>query len=119
MISAIPSTVSQAAARAYKHLARPYEELAQSLQNPDAVHDCLQAHHAIFAEDKNLGLIYQALERHEIQRILALREIYVAISLEDVARKVYGPKSNDSLPEDVQRIECLIVRMVTVSSDLR
>jgi hypothetical protein len=118
MTPAIPSTASQPAARAYKHLARPYEELAQSLQNPDAIHDCLRTHDAIFTEDKNLGLVIQALERREMQRIVALKEIYVAISLEDVARKVYNLKSNDPFPEDVQRIESLIVRMVSVSPSI-
>lgn len=109
-MSPIPSTVSQAAQRAFKHLSRPYEELAVSLRKVDALQSCLQTHNNVFTEDKNLGLISQVLEQQEMKRIAALRETYVAISLDDVAYKVCG--SQFVLPEDVQRMENLILRMV-------
>jgi len=49
----------------------------------------------------------------EKARIIALRETYVAISLEDVARKVYGPKAEESLVDLVSRVELLILEMVS------
>jgi COP9 signalosome complex subunit 3 len=107
----MPSTVSQAAARAFKHLARPYEEFAQALRKPDTVQDCLRTHEAVFAEDKNLGLVFQVLERQEMRQIAALKETYVTISLEDIAAKLCGSKLDIS-PHDVQRMESLILRMV-------
>ena len=109
MISPIPSTVSHAVGRTFKYLARPYEELAHSLKNSDALQNCLQIHNTVYTEDKNLGLITQVLEEQEMQQIAALRETYVAISLEDVAKKVCGSKATS---EDVSRIENLILRMV-------
>lgn len=112
-MSPIPSTVSQAAVRAFKHLSKPYEELALSLKNADALQSCFQTHNNVYAEDKNLGLISQVLERQEMKRIAALRDTYVAISLDDVAHKVCGSKH--TLPEDVQRMENLILRMVNIS----
>lgn len=102
--------MSQAVGRTFKYLARPYEELAQSLKSSDALQNCLQIHNKVYTEDKNLGLITQVLEQQEMKRILALRETYVAISLEDVARKVCSSKENFS--EDVSRMENLILRMV-------
>jgi len=111
-MSSIPATVSQAAARAFKYLSRPYEELAQALKKDENVEECLRTHENVFAEDKNLGLIAQVLERREMRRIVALKEAYVAISLEDVAKKVCRTESSNSLQEDTQRIESLIVRMV-------
>ena len=111
-MSTIPSTVSHAAARAFKHLSRPYEELAQSLKNPDAIQSCLQTHESVFTEDKNLGLVSQALEQQEMTRIAALGESYLAISVEDVARKLYDSKSAENLAEDVQRLEYLVLQMV-------
>ena len=102
--------MSQAVGRTFKYLARPYEELARSLKNPDALQNCLQTHNKVYTDDKNLGLITQVLEQQEMQRIVALRETYVAISLEDVARNVCGSKTTVS--EDVSRMENLILRMV-------
>lgn len=109
-MSQIPSTVSQAAQRAFKLLSKPYEELALSLRNADALQNCLQTYNSIYTEDKNLGLVSQVLEQQEMKRIAALRDTYVAISLDDVAHKVCGSKS--VLLEDVQRMENLILRMV-------
>ena len=111
-MSPIPSTVSQAAARAFKLLARPYEELAQSLKVPDAIQNCLQTHNSVFTEDKNLGLISQAVKQQEMTRIAALGETYLAISVEDVARKLYGSKSAEELAEDLPRLEYLVLQMV-------
>jgi hypothetical protein len=117
-MSPIPSTVSQAAARAFKHLSRPYEELAQSLKDPDAIQGCLQTHDSIFTEDKNLGLVSQAVKQQEMTRIAALGESYLAISVEDVARKLYSPKSLENLPEDLQRLEYLVLQMVHTTNHL-
>jgi COP9 signalosome complex subunit 3 len=108
-MSSIPSTVSNAASRAFKYLARPYEEFAQSLKNPLTTQEVLRTHRQIFIEDQNMGLIYQVLEQMEMKRIIALTETFVTISLEDVAKKVCGAHSNN---EDIQRMEGLIVRMV-------
>jgi hypothetical protein len=102
--------VSQAVGRTFKYLARPYEELARSLKNPDALQNCLQIHNKVYTEDKNLGLITQVLEQQEMQRIVALRDTYVAISLENVAWNVCGSKA--TLSEDVLRMENLILRLV-------
>ena len=102
--------MSQAVGRTFKYLARPYEELAQSLKNPDALQNCLQIHNKVYTEDKNLGLLTQVLEQREMKRIIALKETYVAISLEDVARNVCSSKA--PLSEDVARMENLILRMV-------
>ena len=102
--------MSQAVGRTFKYLARPYEELAQSLKNPDTLQNCLETHNKVYTEDKNLGLITQVLEQQEMKRIVALRETYVTISLEDVARNVCGSKA--TLSEDVSRMENLILRMV-------
>jgi len=112
-MSPIPSTVSQAAVRAFKHLSKPYEELALSLKNADALQSCFQTHNNVYAEDKNLGLISLVLERQEMKRIAALRDTYVAISLDDVAHKISGSKPTSS--EDVQHIENLILRMVNIN----
>jgi hypothetical protein len=98
--------------RAFKLLARPYEELAQSLKVPDAIHNCLQTHNSVFTEDKNLGLISQAVKQQEMTRIAALGETYLAISVEDVARKLYGSKSVEELAEDLPRLEYLVLQMV-------
>jgi len=49
----------------------------------------------------------------EKARIIALRETYVAISLEDVAKKVYGLKAEESLVDLVSRVEMLILEMVS------
>jgi COP9 signalosome complex subunit 3 len=107
----VPSTVSQASSRAFKHLARPYEEFSQALRNPDTLHDCLRTHETVFGHDKNLGLVSQVMERQEMRAIAALKETYVTISLEDIASKVCGSKSSVS-PEDIQRMELLILQMV-------
>jgi len=45
-----------------------------------------------------------------MMKISKLQDTYVAISLEDVARKVC---LNDPSPEDIQRMENLIVQMVS------
>ena len=111
LTSSIPHTVSQAAARAFKYLSKPYEELAQSLKNADNVQECLRTNENVFAEDKNLGLISHVLERREMRQIAALKETYIAISLEDIAEKVFAPKSPNPRQQDVQRVESLIVRM--------
>src|SRR5579859_1354718 len=107
----IPSTVSQACARAFKHLARPYEEFARSLRNPDTAMETLRTHENVFVEDKNMGLIMQVMDRLEMRRIERLKETYITISLEDVARKV-GPKDAIPTPDDISRMESLILRMV-------
>lgn len=72
--SPIPSAVSQAVGRAFKFLARPYDELAQCIKKPEALEDCLQIYHSVYSEDKNLALISQVLEHQEMQRIAALRD---------------------------------------------
>jgi hypothetical protein len=114
-MSPIPATTSSAAARAFKSLARAYEEFAQSLGKRITIDVCLRTHEAVFSHDKNLGLISQTVERMEMRRIAALRETYIAISLEDVARQVSGSKANDTLPPDeIQRVEGLILRMVSL-----
>jgi len=118
-MSPLPSTVSQAAQRAFKHLGKPYEELAHSLKNTDELQNCLNNHQNVFSEDKNLGLISQVLEQREMKQIAALRETYVAISLEDIARRVCGSKTGNTLEEDVERIQQLILRMVISLSILR
>lgn len=64
-------------------------------------------------EDKNMGLIIQVVERQEMRRIAALRMTYVAISLENVARKV-DPTNSDPSSDDIRRIESLILRMVSL-----
>jgi hypothetical protein len=46
-----------------------------------------------------------------MKRIAALRRAYVAIPLDDVAQKVCGSKTS---PEDVRRMESLILRMVNI-----
>ena len=111
-MSRIPSNVSQPAARAFKHLARPYEELGQAIKDPDDVQEVLRIHSDVFTEDKNLGLISQAIKQQEMRRVAALGETYLAISIEDVARKIYGSKSTESLADDVQRLEHLVLQMV-------
>jgi hypothetical protein len=52
----------------------------------------------------------------EKSRIITLKETYVAISLEDVARKVYGSKAEESLADLVPRVEKLILEMVKAPS---
>jgi hypothetical protein len=60
-----------------------------------------------------MGLIQIAWENMEKAHIISLKETYVAISLEDVARKIYGPKLNGGpLHDSVFRIEKLILEMV-------
>ena len=76
----------------------------------EALEDCLQIYHSVYSEDKNLALISQVLEHQEMQRIAALRDTYVAISLEDIVRNLCGSKS--ALSVDTSRIENLILRMV-------
>lgn len=110
-MSSIPSTVSQACARAFKHLARPYEEFARSLKTPDTAMEILRTHESVFVDDKNMGLVVQVMDRLEMRRIEALKETYVTISLEDVARKV-GPKDQIPTADDISRMESLILRMV-------
>ena len=108
-----PATVSISANRAFKYLARPYEEFALCVGKSSALLDCLRTHEAVFIEDKNLGLILQTMERMEMRQITALKETYLAISLEDVARKVLGSRANSTpTPDDIQRVEGLILRMV-------
>jgi hypothetical protein len=116
-MSPLPATVSASATRSFKHLARPYEDFAQSIGNQNNLLECLKTHEAVFGEDKNLGLISQTMERMEMRRIAALKETYLAISLEDVARKVSGSKQDGTLSsDDVRRVESLIVRMVIFST---
>ena len=107
----MPSTVSQACGRAFKHLARPYEDFAHSLKNPAAAMERLRSHEKDFVEDKNMGLVMQVMERLEMRRIADLKETYITISLVDVAKKI-GPKDRVPSPEDVSRMESLILRMV-------
>lgn len=60
-----------------------------------------------------MGLIQLAWENMEKAHIIALKETYVAISLKDVARKIYGPKLDGApLNDSVSRIEKLILEMV-------
>ena len=59
-----------------------------------------------------MGLIQIAWEYMEKAHIISLKETYVAISLEDVARKIYGPKMEGSVTDSVFRIEKLILEMV-------
>jgi hypothetical protein len=98
--------------RTYKPLAKPYEEFAQSIKSPQSLQECLNTYRAVFAEDKNLGLISQVLEHLEMKRISNLKDTYLAISLEDVTRKVCQFKDGSPLPDDILRIESLILRMV-------
>ena len=107
---AIPPTVSQPVARAFKYLARPYAELAESLNKDEALSECLTTHDAEYVRDQNLGLIQQVLDRREMIKISKLQDTYVAISLEDVAKKVCPSEPS---PEDIQRMESVIVRMVS------
>jgi COP9 signalosome complex subunit 3 len=109
--TSIPSIVSIPAARAYKYLTKPYEEFARSLTTNEQLEACLQRHQEVYREDKNMGLIAQVIERQEMRRIDALQKIYVAISLEDIARKL-DPANQDPTSTDIRRIESLIVRMV-------
>jgi len=109
----IPSLVSTPAVRAYKYLTKPYEELARSLGNPDALQQCLQRNQGVYVEDKNVGLINQVLERQEMRSIAALQDTFVAISLEEVAKRVCYPQATPTA-EDIQRMENLIVRMVSL-----
>jgi hypothetical protein len=108
----IPSTVSQAAARTFKYLARPYQEFAEALQHPNGPIECLRQHEQVFAEDANMSLIHRALEHWEMRKIANLRETYVAISLQEVAAKVNSSKSDPPSDEEVSRIESLILQMV-------
>src|SRR5271163_495623 len=107
---AIPPTVSQPVARTFKYLARPYVELAESLSKDESLLQCVGAHDDEYVQDRNRGLVQQVLARREMMKISKLQDTYVAISLEDVARKVC---LNDPSPEDIQRMENLIVRMVS------
>jgi len=112
-MSPILATTSSAATRAFKSLARAYEEFAQSLGKRITLDECLRAHEAVFSYDKNLGLISQTVERMEMRQIAALRDTYLAISLEDVARQVSGSRANGTpSPDEIQRVEGLILRMV-------
>lgn len=60
-----------------------------------------------------MGLVQLAWDYVEKARIIALKETYLAISLEDVARKVYGVKAGESLVDLVLRVEKLILEMVS------
>jgi len=111
----LPSTVSQAAARAFKHLARPYEEFANSLKDLEADQACLQTHQPVFSQDKNLGLISYAMKQHEMTRIAALGETYLVISVADIARKLYGSKPQEFMAEAVQRLEYLVLQMAIIT----
>jgi hypothetical protein len=112
-MTSIPATVSQPAARAFKHLARAYDELAQAVKIHDNLVECYKTHESAFSMDKNLGLVAVTLERLEMRRIAQLKETYVAISLEDVVRKVTGANRDTSPGQDeIKRVESLVVRMV-------
>ena len=105
--------MSQPCVRSFKHLCSAYTELGRSFKSAEAFQNCLHTHRETFEKDKNIGLIYIAWEHVEKARIIALRETYVAISLEDVAKKVYGLKAEESLVDLVSRVEMLILEMVS------
>ena len=113
LASPIPPIVSQAATRAFKCLAKPYEDFALAIKDPEALNQCLQNNEAVFTADKTRGLVNLVLEESEMRQIAALKDTYVAISLEDVARQVCNVKSEKTSTEDVQRMERLILRMVS------
>ena len=84
------------------------------MNNHDALVACMETNYEVFMQDRNGGLVAQVVERQEMRRIAALRKVYMAISLEDVARKIIVPARDTIAVEDIQRIEGLIMQMVRI-----
>lgn len=84
-----PPYVSQAAARTFGIMARPYAAVAKRFESADAdaLRLAVEVSSQQFAEDGNEGLVAEVLESHQKWQIVRLREVYSKLSLAEINAK--------------------------------
>ncbi|KAH8840702.1 hypothetical protein MCOR27_005426 [Pyricularia oryzae] len=84
-----PPYISQASARTFGIMARPYAAVAKRFESADAdaLRLAVEVSSQQFAEDGNEGLVAEVLESHQKWQIVRLREVYSKVSLAEINTK--------------------------------
>lgn len=104
-----------AAARVYRALAKPYEAFALAFRsgNPDALRSEVGQLVDVFRQDNNTGLAIQCLEAFRRVQIIALRDTYVTLSTEEIAKRDLEVTGRGGEAGGREATEAVILGMVT------
>lgn len=85
----MPKVTSAAAVRAYKALTKPYDAFAQAFKSGST--EMFRTEAAllsdVFRQDGNTGLAVQCMDVFRRMQIVALRDTYVTLSIEEISKK--------------------------------
>ncbi|CAK8697982.1 COP9 signalosome complex subunit 3-like [Clavelina lepadiformis] len=92
----LPKYTSQVITRFVKLFTVEYNELVQAFytNDPSKINAVVESHTAVFASDKNLGLIKQVVASMQKRNIQRLTKTFLTLSLSDVAARTFlqGPE---------------------------
>lgn len=85
----MPKVTSAAAVRAYKALTKPYEAFALAFKsgNTELFRQEAALLSDVFRQDGNTGLAVQCMDVFRRMQIVALRDTYVTLSVEEISKK--------------------------------
>ncbi|KAI5776631.1 hypothetical protein EDC01DRAFT_681752 [Geopyxis carbonaria] len=111
---ALPKYTPSAAMRAYNALGKPYQAFANAFKSSDA-HQFRQEIALTadeFKKDGNTGLAAQCINAFRIQKIIALQDTYVTLSVDEIAKKNFDVTGREGDLGGKLETERLILGMI-------
>jgi COP9 signalosome complex subunit 3 len=104
----LPKCASTAAQRSFKNYTGPYIELGNCYNDGKIgeLEALVVARNAEFEEDKNLGLVKQAVSSLYKRNILRLTQKYLTLSLQDIANMVQLGNAKEAEMHVLQMVLC-------------
>lgn len=111
---ATPSTTGSNASKTFDTTAKPYLSIAAHFDslNATSLKTEVEANSGVWANDRNTGLVQEALAAHQKWQIIDLRRIYSTVSLTDLRTQTCSAETGDVLPSD-NDMEALVQGMIS------
>lgn len=110
----VPATTGSNASKTCETTAKPYLSIAAHFDTMVAtsLKALVEANSAIWANDRNTGLVQEVLAAHQKWQIIDLRRIYAKVSLAELRQQTCSAETGDLLPSD-NDVETLVQGMIS------
>lgn len=110
----VPATTGSNASKTFETTAKPYLSIAAHFDTMIAtsLKALVEANSAVWANDRNNGLVQEVLAAHQKWQIIDLRRIYAKVSLAELRQQTCSAETGDLLPSD-NDVEALVQGMIS------
>jgi COP9 signalosome complex subunit 3 len=113
----MPGSISGASSRTLKALAKPYEVFATGFVSgeTDTFQREIESTAEVFRLEGNVGLAVQCMDAFRRKQIIALRDTYVTLGVDEIAQKNFDVTGRGGDVGSREETERVILGMVSIS----